>query len=390
MQPVDLSADFARLSDWERLISFPVAERRWPTRGGQDAPRESARVTLERLLLPAVTQPPCYILFSGGRDSSSLLGVATLVARRAGADDPVPVTVVHPDAPRTDESQWQSTVLSHLGLAHRIVLESRGDQSLLSPDAQAALGRHGLVWPEALQVHGFVLGQLPTGTVVMGEGGDDTLGNRRVSPLWRVLRARRLRRADAGPVVGALAPRAAHRGWARRRVERAGLLAWLRPPHRDRALRDLAAGTSEPLRWDRAVAGSLLRRPARILRQNLETTIAEYGHRPVNPFLDQEFALALAATGGPVGLGDRTTMMRRLFGDLLPPAVLGRQDKAAFGDTRWGSVERDFARSWSGAGLGDEVDPEVLRAAWLSDFPPPGAAFLLHAAWLASVDGATA
>ncbi|HLF44659.1 MAG TPA: hypothetical protein VJA46_14195, partial [Acidimicrobiia bacterium] len=36
---------------------------------------------LEKLLLPALESPPCFVEFSGGRDSSALLAVAVDVAR---------------------------------------------------------------------------------------------------------------------------------------------------------------------------------------------------------------------------------------------------------------------------------------------------------------------
>ena len=66
-------------------------------------------------------------------------------------------------------------------------------------------------------------------------------------------------------------------------------------------------------------------------------------------------------------------MMRYLFGDLLPDAVLSRTTKASFNQTRWGSFEREYARNWSGEGIDpDLIDAEKLRAAWLSDDPPPG------------------
>src|SRR5215212_1324990 len=48
---------------------------------------------LEEAVLPALTQPPCLVSFSGGRDSSSVLAAATRAARREGLPAPVPVTL---------------------------------------------------------------------------------------------------------------------------------------------------------------------------------------------------------------------------------------------------------------------------------------------------------
>ena len=129
---------------------------------------------------------------------------------------------------------------------------------------------------------------------------------------------------------------------------------------------------------------SLTTRPNVVFITNFETAIREYHHRPINPFLSQRFIEALAGEGRLLGLGDRTAIMRYLFADLLPDAVLSRTTKASFNQTRWGEFEREYARGWSGEGIdADLVDAERLRAAWLSDDPLPAAAYQLHAAWLA-------
>jgi hypothetical protein len=53
------------------------------------APGATARGVLEELISPALERPPCVIGFSGGRDSSSLLALATHLARREGLPMPV-------------------------------------------------------------------------------------------------------------------------------------------------------------------------------------------------------------------------------------------------------------------------------------------------------------
>jgi asparagine synthase (glutamine-hydrolysing) len=63
--------------------------------------------------------------------------------------------------------------------------------------------------------------------------------------------------------------------------------------------------------------------------------------------------------------------------------VVARRDKAAFNCSRFGPVSREFARTWDGRGVDEGlVDPEALRAAWLSEVPPPATALLLQQAWL--------
>ena len=81
----------------------------------------------------------------------------------------------------------------------------------------------------------------------------------------------------------------------------------------------------------------------------------------------------------------RTAAMRSLFGDLLPDAILARRSKAYFNRAFMGEETRAFAQRWDGSGLDhDLVDPELLRAEWLSDFPSAISTPLLQAAWLGS------
>ena len=78
--------------------------------------------------------------------------------------------------------------------------------------------------------------------------------------------------------------------------------------------------------------------------------------------------------------------MRRLFGDLLPQAVIERSSKANFDQIFWTDRTRAFARSWDGSGVPHEwVDPEALARYWCGERPVAASSSLLQAAWLASV-----
>ncbi len=57
---------------------------------GPRAPALTAREAIERAVLPALQRQPCLVAFSGGRDSSAVLAVAALVARRPGWRSPSP------------------------------------------------------------------------------------------------------------------------------------------------------------------------------------------------------------------------------------------------------------------------------------------------------------
>jgi len=371
-------ATFTRLTRLETHLALPAEG---PARAPRRDAGTGAREVLEQVLRDALTGAPCYVLFSGGRDSSALLALATHVARADGLPEPVPVTVRHPQAPESDETSWQELVLEHLRLREHVVLEFHGEQRLLGEVATAALLRRGPLWPEAVQLQGAVYGHLDPGTVISGEGGDLVLDGQRAGDLRAALAMTRPRRRHLRRGLRAARPGALRRHELRRRA--ADLTPpWLRPPAAEAYLRQVLAMSAEPLRWDAATRAVVRSRPMVVAMDNFEAGIAEYGSRPVTPFTDLRVVDALAAEGGPLGLGDRTAIFRRLFHDVLPDRVLARRSKASFNSTRWGPQEREFARSWDGTGLDAEwVDPVALRAAWLEEDPHPAADFLLHVAW---------
>ncbi|WP_413452158.1 asparagine synthase C-terminal domain-containing protein [Georgenia phoenicis] len=372
---------FLRLSAAETMLALPsagVVDIPWPD------PRGGPREVLERILRDALTDTPCYVLFSGGRDSSALLALATHVARREGLPLPVPVTARYPEAPGTDETSWQELVLEHLRLPGHVVLEVRGEERLLSDVATGALRRHGVLWPEAVQLHGGRYRHLGAGAVISGEGGDMVVNGHRMAALRAALAMHRPRRRTLRAGVRAALPASVTRALVAQRVA-AAVPPWLRPPMADHYVEHVTVMQTDPLRWDVATRQSIRKRYMDLLFTNFAASISEYGARSVNPFVSPEFVESLARAGGARGWGDRTDIFRRLFGDVLPDAVLSRRSKAAFNATRWGPDERDFARSYDGAGLDEAViDIERLRAEWLSDDPHPAADFLLHVAWAAS------
>lgn len=375
---------FARLEADEHPFGYPFA-RTLPQgqppalrrRGGQGG---GPRAVLEALVRPAVARGNCVVLFSGGRDSSALLALATHVARTIGADDPIPVSVRHPKAPLSDESGWQRVVLAHLSLREHRVLEFNGDQSYLGAAATSGLTRHGLVWPAALQTHEAIYKHLDPGPMITGEGGDLVISGRRVTSLARALRSRHARTA-LGAAAEALLPR---REWRRRIDDGVRAWRWLTDAGRRRLRDHLADERREPLPWRRALPDVAGRRPPRFSAHNFVEVAREFELDATNPFDEGDFIFALADAGGIRGLGDRTDVMRFLFSDLLPDAVLARTTKAAFNETRWLEGEREFAREWAGAGVDhDLVDAELLRSEWLSERPHPLAAYLMQGAWLA-------
>jgi asparagine synthase (glutamine-hydrolysing) len=353
-------------------------------------PRSTAtpREALDDVIRPALVDGPCFVTFSGGRDSSAVLASATALARREGHALPIPVTRVYPDLPDTDESDWQRAVIDHLGLTEWVRLELRnGESDLIGPAARDALESRGVLWPPALQSAGVVFEQLRGGSLLTGEGGDAVLGSRRIMP-FSVLRHRhRPDRAMVRYGTFAVLPRRARQRIARRMLRTTTQRRWLRPTAFEQHVRLLAIDAcAEPLGYGSATWSISRQRSFATISHNHTAAAAEYGIRASDPLLDHRFLAALARAGGHTGFPGRTATMHALFSDVLPPAVLGRTTKASFNLANAGEATREFARTWDGSGVVEElVDVEGLRRVWLSDEPTMATGVLLHSAWLASV-----
>lgn len=355
------------------------------------------RAALESVIGRALRRPPCYVSFSGGRDSSAVLAVATEVARREGLPDPVPVTEVYPEVDDTDESAWQDMVIEHLGLADWVRIPIYGASDLLGEVGQAGLLHRGLLWPPAFHVKQALFASAAGGSLLTGEGGDEVIGAHRVTPLMLLVRKRRpASRALLSASSAALMPGPIRRVAARSEMVRSGYQSWLRPAVAERHHRLLAADEAgEPLRWDRATWWLRHRRAVHAVLGCYHALGAEHSVTVAHPLLDHDFLAALAAAGGRWGYAGRTALMRRLFADVLPDEILRRTSKASFDRAYMGEATREFARAWDGSGVDpDLVDPEALRRAWLSDEPSTLSGLLLQSAWLASrpatVTGGTA
>ncbi|WP_454043032.1 asparagine synthase-related protein [Cellulosimicrobium sp. Marseille-Q8652] len=371
--------DLLRIDDLEVAAGWVFGRRPSPP-----VPRTGgARRVLERVVRESLASGPTFVGFSGGRDSSLVLAVATHVARRDGLPLPVPLTLTFPGVEGADETEWQDLVLAHLGLRERVVVRVTDEMRLLGDAARAGLERHGLVFPAVAQVDGVRLAQAAGGRLLTGEGGDDVLNRRRGTPLHL------LRRRLATPALPTRrllreAARALRPGWTLPPGRYRDVVpGWLRDGAAREAASRLAADDTSPLRWDRAVRRLLGSRATHVVLTNLDVLARERGVTYVHPLLDPRFVGALAADGGAWGFAGRTDVLRRLAADLLPDAVLARTSKAWFNETRWGPDERHFARTWDGSGVdADLVDHDLLRAAWASPVPPAAAELLLHAAWL--------
>lgn len=381
-----------RLSPHENLYRPTSAEVAWSWLPGvEDQPpvRPVDRDPLDALtdlLEPRLLAGPCYVAFSGGRDSAAVLGAAVHAARAVGAPDPVPVTLRYPDVPAADESDWQELVVRHLGLDDWVRLDATGRTEVLGPGAQDSLRRRGLLWPSTMHTKDFLLGRIGPGTLLTGEGGDEVFSANRVRPFAELASHRRLSRGLARRCARALLPRGARLS---RELRTLGSVAqpWVRPPVREELRRRIAAdNAAEPLGWGRSLAWVRGRRAASTLNATYAAIGLEHGVEVVTPLLDPTFLGTLVARHPRLGYPSRRAAMQDVFGSVLPRAVVERTTKAYFNHVYLGAATREFARSWDGSGVDPRlVDLDLLRAEWLADTPSGLTSLLLQQAWLSSI-----
>jgi hypothetical protein len=352
-------------------------------------PTSAATVTplraLEEAVLPALNRPPCLVLFSGGRDSSVILAIAARVARREGLPMPVPTTHTFPAHRETDELDWQRLVLDHLNLTEHFVQEFDESVNLLGPVIRDSIRSHGIMVPAGahLLVPSFEAAR--GGSMLTGVDGDGLFNGGNFGPPRSSIASRRPTRRLPLSILRAIAPRPlAERVALYRPLPHA---PWLQPEAAEAFRRAVARQkATEPLRWDSYVHWFARRRRLVAIRQAVQRLSKAYDVLTVEPFMEPAVLASVAKDGGTWGYGTRTDALRRLFGTLLPDAVLTRTSKAVFTRPYWGADVKEFARDWDGGGLPSHlVMPETLREIWLRDRPDARTGMLLHAAWAATL-----
>ena len=342
----------------------------------------SVRDALEEAILPALLRPPCFVSFSGGRDSSAILAVALDVARRHGLAEPIPATKRFPAAPETSESEWQDGVLEHLRVGERVILELHDELDALGDIATNALRRTGLRCPANAYLHIPIFKLARGGAVLTGAGGDELLATTGARAVLLAHRRMRPRARDVASVALSFAPRRLRAiEW---RLRRSMPYPWLRPVGSDLVHRAVARDeVAWPRRWNAAIRHWYGTRAYAGLTNALPMHASEFDVSVMNPFLHPRVLTALTRAGGPTGFRSRTEAMTDLFGDLLPAGILSRATKAAFISPVWGPATRQFAADWSGEGVNDRyVDVAALRREWLTEAPHFATMLLLQSAWL--------
>jgi asparagine synthase (glutamine-hydrolysing) len=368
------------------FVAGTLPEGPWP-RSATDPVR-----ALAAAVRPGLERQPCVIGFSGGRDSSLLLAVAVREARRAGLPLPIPVTLEF-DSERSREREWQELVILHLGLEDWVRLPQTDELDLLGPVAMDGLRRHGVMYPGNAHMIVPLARVASGGSVVLGAGGDEVLGAWPFQDLAAALAGRRpARLRDLRRTAACAAParlRAARYAQGVRWVQ----MPWLRPPFREEAARHVARDMAgAPRTWSERMRWHARRRLWAISDEASRRHAAEHDVLVVGPLLDHGLLAALGTSGGRLGLGDRSAVTRILVDGTLPESLVERETKAEFSEAYFGVHTKRFAGEWDGrTGIDSAiVDPDALRAEWLSDHPHSCSAALLQSAWLASQTADTA
>jgi asparagine synthase (glutamine-hydrolysing) len=298
-----------------------------------------------------------------------------------GAPPPIALTLRFPSDASATEDEWQELVVEHLGVEQR-VLEVRNELELVGPVARAELFRRGVLFPPNAHLIAPLLPHAARGSLLVGLGGDEFLGDHRWEQLNDLLARRRrprwrdARRAAVAALPGAL--RGPVLGY-RDRVER----PWLLPSASRRIQALEARSADEPVRFDRAVARLIRRSYFQLCLASLRRVGDLAGVSVEAPLADPRFVAALALAGGARGWGSRSATMRTVADGALPERLVARRGKAVFDTAFFGEASRRFAEEWSGGGVDTSlVDPEELRRAWLGLVQPFRTATLLQLAWL--------
>jgi asparagine synthase (glutamine-hydrolysing) len=252
------------------------------------------------------------------------------------------------------------------------------------------LNRHGLLWPFNTHLHDPIAANVAGGSIITGFGGDELFRTADTARVDRLLAGRvRPVPRDLTRLAFALSPVAVRRRVYRRRGTL--VLPWLRPAAQA-LLNDTVARVDARDRpgWARRIRRWWWRsRWLNVCRASFDALGEAHDVRFHHPFTDGAVLDAMAGLGGVAGLPGRTPAMRALFGDILPERLITRVSKAGFTHPLYLEHARGFAAGWSGDGVDlDLVDPEALRATWLSDYPNVLATALLQQAWLASAPAA--
>jgi len=339
-------------------------------------------------VLRALARPPCLVSFSGGRDSSLVLALATDAARRHGLPLPIPATNRFPGRPETDESAWQELVVSHLGIKDWVRLEWTDELDVVGPYAQLLLRAHGILTPFNSHFHLPLIQAARGGSMLTGIGGDELF-----SPVSRDVAAailmgrRRPRPRDLAPLGLALAPHPVRVAVIARRRKTFRTFGWLTPTARRRIALAYASWEShDPWRWDVALRSWWWRsRTLQSNRAGKQALARAEDVEMIHPLCEPDVLTTVARAWGRAGPPSRRAAIESTGGELLPASLLERTDKSWFDRVFWTGHARRVAEGWDEEGLDPGlVNIPGLRREWDRDPATPFVYTLLQAVWLRS------
>lgn len=322
----------------------------------------SPRRALENVIAAALSRAPCVVSFSGGRDSSAVLAVATQVARDRGLPLPIPVSLVFPQASLAAEDEWQELVISRLQLPdwHRLIFTDELD--IVGDLARATLARHGLQWPFNAYFHVPIMQLARGGSVLTGVGGDElfSAGTWHRENLVLSRRARPLALDPARFVLSASPRVVKHRYLKAKLGPEKYPRTWLTPAANAEAIdRRVDSIAVESLSFRRTLARSWWPRRSRLVSlQALAELAADVEAQCVSPLCAPEVLGAIMKQQGWRAFDNRSRAMAELVGDLLPVDLTSRPTKAGFAQVFFNRAAREFADAWDGTGL----DPAIVNA----------------------------
>lgn len=312
------------------------------------------------------------------------LATATRYARRAGHDDPIPLTLSYPGLATEEELRLQERVVAHLGLAAWERVEPEGSLDLVGPVAGATLTRTGPIWPANAYVMTPLIEAARDGVFVFITGLEDVFTWWLWAPLVSVIKRDRLPgKRDLALLAAALTP-ASERARALRRRDVPPPMPWLKPEAEREAMALLRRRHAEvPRRFDRAVVTQVTHRCFEGAAGTLRAIGDAVGTSVEQPLRRPDVAESIAGAGGWRGFRSLKAMLLEMCGDLLPADVFNRRAGSDLAPLFFSDASREFAAEWSGTGLDESlVDTEALRRTWLSDTPDVRSACLLQYAWL--------
>jgi asparagine synthase (glutamine-hydrolysing) len=313
-----------------------------------------------------------------------VLAAAAVAARRHGLELPIPVSLRYPDAPETEESDWQELVVRHLVLQDWSRVTIGDELDLVGPIAARHLLRHGVLWPPNVHSLVPVAEEVRGGSVLTGYGGDHLLRCWPPQTLVAVLRGHR-RPAWRDPLRLALCAAPTPVRYMRRSGDTRPM-PWVTVRARRAFVHAHAhVYAHEPRSWATWLQWRLRRRGLVLAQRHLAMVARDGGVTIGHPLLDPGFLGALARQGSVLGMGDRARIAARVAGAALPSAVTARRTKALFDGAFWSEPSRRFVERWDGGG----VDPALVRAnalriEWQGSLGGIGTAMLLQSAWLAA------